>query len=75
MALSVATMAAHELITPPEVPVGLDVDPGFKPFLVGHAIGTQNFVCAPRAKGVEDGAVAASIGTAGRGRAACGAGR
>src|SRR5688572_7788395 len=46
-ALTGATITAHERITPPDVPVGLDVPVGFKPFLVGHAIGTQNFVCAP----------------------------
>ena len=36
-------------ITPPAVPDGLEVEGGFKPFLVGHAIGTQNYVCAPAA--------------------------
>lgn len=46
-ALTGATMTAADRITPPDVPVGLDVPVGFRPFLVGHAIGTQNFVCAP----------------------------
>lgn len=33
----------------PAVPAGLDVDAGHKPFLVGHAIGTQNYLCLPSA--------------------------
>lgn len=34
-------------ITPPAVPSTLQVPTGFKPFLVGHAVGTQNYVCLP----------------------------
>ncbi len=33
----------------PAVPAGLDVDAGHKPFLVAHAIGTQNYLCLPSA--------------------------
>jgi hypothetical protein len=40
-------------ITPPTVPPGsgIEIDPGFKPFLVGHAVGTQNYVCKPSGSG------------------------
>ena len=43
--------AAHATtrITPPAVPVLLEVDAAYKPFLVAHAIGTQNYICAPAA--------------------------
>ena len=44
--------SAHEDdVTPPPVPPTLNVEPGNEPFLVGHAIGTQNYVCAPTAAG------------------------
>ena len=38
----------RERITPPSVPANLEVT-GFKLFLKGHAIGTQNYICAPAA--------------------------
>jgi hypothetical protein len=43
-------MQAHERerIPLPSVPGNLEVT-GFKPFLKGHAIGTQNYMCAPAA--------------------------
>jgi hypothetical protein len=34
-------------ISPPAVPGDLVVEDGNEPFLVGHAIGTQNYVCLP----------------------------
>src|SRR5262245_26010571 len=34
-------------IRPPLVPATLQVQAGNKPFLVGHATGTQNYVCVP----------------------------
>ena len=37
---------AHE-ITPPAVPPGLEVPAGHRPFLLGHATGTQNYLCLP----------------------------
>lgn len=46
--LSAAPRAA-ERIVPPDVPADLVVDPSYKPILVGHAIGTQNYICAPAA--------------------------
>ena len=42
--------AAHaENITVPGVPDNLNVDEGNEVFLVGHGVGTQNYVCAPSA--------------------------
>src|SRR5262245_40170353 len=40
-------------ITPPSVPPGsgLEIDPGFKPFLLGHGVGTQNYVCKASGNG------------------------
>jgi len=39
---------AHaEKITPPPVPADLQVPEGATAFLVGHAFGTQNYVCLP----------------------------
>jgi hypothetical protein len=50
-ALAVAfavSMPAHAgKVTPPPVPDNLQVDVGNHAFLVGHAFGTQNYVCAP----------------------------
>ena len=40
---------ADEPITPPAVPADIAAPAGFKPFLKGHAVGTQNYVCAPAA--------------------------
>jgi hypothetical protein len=34
-------------IVPPPVPPGLQVPAGNKTFLVGHAVGTQNYICLP----------------------------
>jgi hypothetical protein len=41
---------AHE-VTPPPVPDKLQVPEGAEAFLVGHARGTQNYVCLPTAAG------------------------
>jgi hypothetical protein len=41
---------AHE-VTPPRVPDKLQVPEGAEAFLVGHARGTQNYVCLPTAAG------------------------
>ena len=57
LALIVVTLAtalsgvshAADRIVPPAVPAGLEAPAGYKPFLVGHAIGTQNYICAPAA--------------------------
>jgi hypothetical protein len=44
-----AAPRADDQILPPVVPAGLETPVGTKPFLVGHAIGTQNYICAPAA--------------------------
>jgi hypothetical protein len=44
--LNGATYAAGGL-TPPAVPTDIEVPSGHKLILVGHAVGTQNYICAP----------------------------
>jgi hypothetical protein len=45
--LTTGVRAAHaDDITPPRVPDGLGVEDGNVPFLIGHGVGTQNYVCA-----------------------------
>jgi uncharacterized protein DUF3455 len=45
--------AAHDdRITPPPVPAELRVDPPNEVFLLGHGVGTQNYVCVPSGAGV-----------------------
>ena len=38
-------------IIPPPMPDDLIVDAGHKPYLIGHASGTQNYICLPSASG------------------------
>ena len=38
-------------VTPPPVPTGLEVPAGNTAFLVGHAVGTQNYICLPAGSG------------------------
>jgi hypothetical protein len=38
--------------TPPSVPGNIQVPAGNKLFLVGHAVGTQNYICVPAGTGV-----------------------
>ena len=38
-------------VTPPQVPDNIKPEDGFIPFLVGHADGTQNYVCKPSGTG------------------------
>jgi Protein of unknown function (DUF3455) len=40
---------AEERIVAPAVPAGLEVSGPYKPFLKAHAVGTQNYICAPAA--------------------------
>jgi hypothetical protein len=47
-AVSLPAHAAGK-VTPPPVPPELQVDQGNHAFLVGHALGTQNYVCVPSA--------------------------
>ncbi len=54
LGLTAAGQAAHaKQITPPDVPAQLNdnVLPGNTAFLVGHATGTQNYVCLPAGAG------------------------
>ena len=47
VAFAVSLPAHAEKVTPPPVPDNLKVEDGTHAFLVGHALGTQNYVCAP----------------------------
>lgn len=44
-------MALGQTIKPPAVPDGLNAPDGTVPFLVGHATGTQNYICLPSGAG------------------------
>jgi hypothetical protein len=50
-ALALAAVARPRHVTAPHVPANLAVEPGHEAFLVGHAIGTQNYVCLPSGAG------------------------
>jgi Protein of unknown function (DUF3455) len=53
MAFAVSLPAHAGRVSPPsDVPDNLKADAGSHAFLVGHAFGTQNYVCAPSANGV-----------------------
>jgi len=49
LAFAVSQPALASKVTPPSVPDNLKVLDGSHAFLVGHAVGTQNYVCAPSA--------------------------
>ena len=51
VSLQQPTRAADEV--PPPVPANIQVPAGNKLFLVGHATGTQNYVCLPSGTGVK----------------------
>jgi len=42
-------IGAAGTLTPPNVPTDIAVPAGHKLILVGHAVGTQNYICAPAA--------------------------
>jgi Protein of unknown function (DUF3455) len=46
-AAAVPQGAYGQSVTPPAVPDDIQVEPPNQSFLVGHATGTQNYVCAP----------------------------
>jgi hypothetical protein len=46
-----AAMATN--INPPKVPDTLAVPAGSKAFLIGHAVGTQNYICLPDGAGAK----------------------
>ena len=48
LALSALALAADRIV-PPAVPAEILVPVGAKPVLAAHAVGTQNFICAPAA--------------------------
>jgi hypothetical protein len=48
-AVSLAQPAYAGEVTPPSVPFNITVPEGNRAFLVGHAVGTQNYVCLPSA--------------------------
>jgi hypothetical protein len=50
LALLPPGLGAHDL-TPPPVPADLEVPAGHKPFLLGYATGTQNYICLPSGPG------------------------
>src|SRR5512141_1026208 len=49
LAFAVSSSAHAGKVETPSVPPTLKVDDGNHPFLVGHAFGSQNYVCAPSA--------------------------
>jgi len=46
-----ANHAAAQTLTPPPTPTIITPDPGNTAFLVGHALGTQGYVCLPTSPG------------------------
>ena len=46
IALSAPAQAAPDKLIPPAVPSGLEMEAGWNPFFVAHAVGTQNYICA-----------------------------
>src|SRR5215510_15142306 len=51
VSLSQPARADIDIITPPAVPDNIKVLPGNTAFLVGHAVGTQNYICVPSGDG------------------------
>jgi hypothetical protein len=47
LAVSLSLPAYAGAVTPPSVPPNLQIPAGNHAFLVGHALGTQNYVCLP----------------------------
>jgi hypothetical protein len=50
-AVWLAPPASADKVRPPPVPADLEVDAGSRAFLVGHAVGTQDYVCLPSGSG------------------------
>jgi Protein of unknown function (DUF3455) len=44
-----AVLHADSRITPPAVPADIEAPAGTRPFFRAHAVGTQNYICAPAA--------------------------
>ena len=51
VSLTLAVSRAEAQVNPPTVPANLEVEHGNTPFLVGHAVGTQNYICLLAPKG------------------------
>lgn len=49
--VSLPQLAHADRITPPPVPFNIAVEHGNKAFLVGHGVGTQNYICLPNGTG------------------------
>lgn len=47
VACALPAAAQAQTVTPPSVPAKLEVETGNEAFRVGHAFGTQNYVCLP----------------------------
>ena len=45
IALTAPAQTAPNKLLPPAVPQGLEVEAGWDPFFVAHAVGTQNYIC------------------------------
>ena len=50
--MALALPASADQVRPPPVPGTIAVEAGNKAFLVGHAVGTQDYVCLPSGNGV-----------------------
>lgn len=51
---SVPLLAQAQSVTPPTVPDNkLQVEAGNEPYLLGHGVGTQNYICKPSGTGVK----------------------
>jgi hypothetical protein len=51
--LAATATNAHQQVDPPEVPDTIAVPAGSKAFLIGHAVGTQNYICLPDGAGAK----------------------
>ncbi len=47
LAVALSQRALADDVTPPPVPAELEVEAGNEAYLMGHAVGTQNYVCLP----------------------------
>jgi len=47
IALAMPALSYADRVDPPAVPAGIQVPAGNRAFLVGHAVGTQNYICLP----------------------------
>jgi hypothetical protein len=53
VAVALPQPAHADKVTPPPVPANIAVPAGNTAFLVGHGVGTQNYVCLPSGTGVK----------------------